>query len=81
MISISMDNGVTWLSCPDGVRINIEKQWIDGEESRGDLVFNFTHEGLITDIWVLNEAEVEVNVATSSIMYSELISQMIAESA
>lgn len=81
MISVSLDNGVTWFNCPDGVRINIEKQWIDGEESRGDLVFNFTHEGLITDIWVLNEAEVEVNVATSSVMYSELISQMIAESA
>lgn len=81
MISVSLDNGVTWLDCPDGLRVNLEKQNIDGEVTDGDLVFNFTHEGLITDIWVLNEAEIEVNVATSSVLYSELISQMVEESA
>lgn len=79
MISITLDDGKTWIPCPDGLRVNIEKQWIDGEDSQGDLVFNFTHEGVITDIWTQTEAEVDSNVGTYSEMYSEIITKLVAE--
>jgi len=79
MISITFNDGKTWIPCPDGVRVNIENQWIDGEERQGELVFNFTHEGVITDIWVQTEADCDSNVGTSSEMYSDIISRLVED--
>ena len=80
MISISMDDGKTWISCPEGVRVNIEKQILPGEDSTGDLVFNFTHEGVITDIWrVVPETQLDENVGTESEMYSDIIDRLIED--
>jgi len=78
MISITLDDGKTWIPCPDGVRVNMENLPIDGEDSVGDLVFNFTHEGVITDIWVPN-GESDDNVGTSSEMYSEIVSRLVED--
>lgn len=76
MISITYDDGKTWIPCPDGVRVNI---WINGEEHQGELVFNFTHEGVITDIWVQTKADCDSNVGTSSEMYSDIISRLVED--
>lgn len=79
MISITLNDGKTWIPCPEGVRVNIDDQDIDGEDSKGDLVFNFTHEGVITDIWVQTEADCDSNVGTSCEMYSDIISRLVED--
>lgn len=77
MISISLDGGKNWVKCPEGVRVNIAEQDINGEE--GDLVFNFTHEGVITDIWVQTELIEDSNVGTSSEMYCDIIERLVED--
>ena len=79
MISITLNNGKTWIPCPDGVRVTIENQLIDGEDREGDVVFNFTSEGLITDIWVPTESVCDSNLGTSSEMYSDIISRLVED--
>lgn len=79
MISISLDGGKNWVKCPEGVRVNIAEQDINGEDSKGDLVFNFTHEGVITDIWAQNDLNYGSNVGTSSELYCDIIERLVED--
>ena len=53
-ISFSIDDGKTWVSC-EGIRVKTEypiHSNDEGDEVEAELAFNFTHEGLITDLWL-----------------------------
>ena len=61
-MKISLDNGATW-SDSDTVRVIVENVY----DALEDLHFNFTHEGLITDVVVDGELQ-----AGTSEMYGEI---------
>lgn len=73
----SLDGGVTWLDAPHGLLVNIEDALIPREDERGLVSLNFTSEGLIKDIWVSREETLDHNIATSSVLYEDLVSAMI----
>lgn len=76
-LKFSPDGGVTWLGAPHGLLVNIEGALIPGEDERGLVSLNFTSEGLIKDIWVSREEDLDHNIATSSVLYEDLVSAMI----
>lgn len=73
MISISLDGGKNWVKCPEGVRVNIAEQDINGEDSKVTFVFDFTHEGVITDIWA------QTVDLSSSEMYCDIIERLVED--
>lgn len=77
MISVEITlNGVkTCIPCPEGLRVNIEKLDVS-DDSQGDLVFNFTHEGVITDCWGSGFVDL---LGTSAEMYSDIIDRISVE--
>ena len=78
-IQVSIDGGVTWIEAPDGVRVSIPDLDVPGEDEPGQLDFNFTAEGVITDIWVSRQEHLEHNMATSAQEYGDLMSNLIGE--
>lgn len=84
-IDVSLDGGETWQSAPQGVRIVYKNVMIDGEEGRGEVHLNATHEGLITDIWtrreppLVSDAPYDHNIGTDSILIDEIVSRLVAE--
>ena len=77
---ISLDGGATWKPAPEGVRVRFDDVDVPGEEERpSQLLFNFTHEGLITDLWVSRQEELDHNLATSSVTFDELVFRMVEE--
>lgn len=76
MLQYTLDDGKTWIKCPEGIQICLETE-VPGEDISGDLVFNFTHEGLICDVW-LNNPE-SSNIGTSSEMYNEIVERLVEE--
>jgi hypothetical protein len=75
---ITLDGGKNWIPCEEGIRVLIEGVEIDGEDNSGELVFNFTDEGLITDVWA-RENDDNDNLGTSSEMYSEIFSRLVGD--
>lgn len=76
MISISLDDGKNWIECPNGVRVTLANQLIDGEDEEGDLVFNFNKEGISTDLCVVDEKGYDI-VGTSIEFYCDIISVLV----
>ena len=82
---VSLDGGTTFQPAPEGVRIAYQKVMVDGEDGRGELVINATHEGLITDLWVhRDEPEVSMadynhNIGTDCVMIEDIVSRLIEE--
>jgi hypothetical protein len=50
-MKISFDDGDTWVEVKS-VRISQEFPNPDDVDQNAELAFNFTHEGLVTDLWV-----------------------------
>ena len=73
-ISYTLDNGKTWHDC-DGIIVQVDEQPIPGEDVDGEVLFNFTHEGLIIDVW----AEGSFNAGTSSEMYGDIVARLCEE--
>lgn len=69
---ISLDNGQTSIPVTQGVRVYVEDILVDGEEDSGALDFNFTEEGVITDLWVSREDTLDHNLGTESETYEEI---------
>ena len=68
-ISFSIDDGKNWISC-EGIRVKAEypiHSNDEGDEVEAELAVNFTHEGIITDVWINNTCE-----GTSSETYIEI---------
>ena len=78
---ISTDGGFTWTDAPDGVQVTLDPIDVPGEDGPGLLNFNFTSEGRITDIYVSREYDLDHNLATASVLYADLMSDLIEESA
>lgn len=81
MIMITLNDGETWIPCPNGLRVNIDDRLLPGEETKGDLEFNFTNEGVILDLWEFipeNTVE-EENVGTSSETYEQIVCRLVSE--
>jgi hypothetical protein len=77
-LAVTLDGGKTWQSCPDGVRVTIHPLDVDGEDTQGELTFNFTEEGLITDVWCAKE-DADYNAGTSCGTYSEVVCRLVQE--
>ena len=73
-ISYTLDSGKTWIEC-DGIVVQVDEQLLPGEDVEGEVLFNFTHEGLITDVW----AEGSFNAGTSSEGYGEIVVRLCEE--
>jgi hypothetical protein len=70
-------DGTNWMDAPDGMNVMLEDALIPGEE-RGDLVFHFTNEGLITDAWQEKNGETQ-NPGTSSQTYDDILSNLVED--
>lgn len=69
----SIDGGLTWLDAPSGIRVSFEDIDVPGEDAPGQLDFNFTHEGVITDVWVSRDAHLDHNLSTRSQTYDDFL--------
>lgn len=54
-MKVSTDGGQTFVDAPEGVIVCYEDVLAPGEDENATVEFKFTHEGLITDVWVGNE--------------------------
>jgi len=64
-MKVSLDGGATWVEV-ENVRVSQAVEDPEGE-NEGHIEFNFTGEGLVTDVWVNDVCE-----GTSSEMYQEI---------
>ncbi len=79
-LKFSIDNGETWQDVPNGIRVSMDDQLIPGEDSTGELTFNFTDEGLICDVWLDDDGgSGSENPGTSSETYGEIIERLIED--
>ena len=84
-IGYSVDGGITWNAAREGVRIAYSNVIVDGEDRRGELLINATHEGLISDIWVRRgDPQVESdgydhNIGSGSESIDDIVTRLIAE--
>ena len=76
---VSLDGGVTYSPAQEGVRIIYQDILIAGEDGKGEVHINATHEGLITDIWTTREDPLDHNIGTDSIMIEDIVSRLVAE--
>lgn len=77
-MEVSLDGGMTWHPAPSGVRIVYRNVMIDGEDGRGEVHFNATHEGLITDIWTTRDEPLDHNIGTDSFMLDDIVSRLVS---
>lgn len=71
-MKVSLDGGVTYVDAPEGVRVMYENVLIPGEDAYGEVLFNFSTQGIITDVWTL-----ESNVGTESETIDELVERLV----
>lgn len=65
-MKVSLDGGVTYVEAPEGVRVIHDGVMLDGEGGRGEIHFNHTHEGLITDVWTTTNEGEDYNIGTGA---------------
>lgn len=75
---VSLDGGVTYIPAPSGVRIIYGDVMIDGEDGRGEVHVNATHEGIVTDIWTSREGE-DHNIGTDSVFIDDIVARLVEE--
>lgn len=85
-IVVSTDNGKTFTPAPEGVRLIYrglsvwdDEDDTDAPETTADLAFTFTHEGVITDLWlppVEGERELSHLEATDSATIDEIVAKL-----
>ena len=73
-MKISTDDGITWVEVES---IRVKKEYPihvndEGDEVEAELAVNFTHEGIITDVWINNTCE-----GTSSETYLEIGNRLV----
>jgi len=77
-VLFTIDDGVTWVES-DGLRVCVTEQQIPGADvPEGELVFHFTHEGVVTDVW-RDDEEQSINEGTSSETYDEIVNRLCEE--
>lgn len=76
-MSVSLDGGETWAEAKNGVRVIYHEADIPGEDDPGEFHVNLTSEGIIQDAWVTREDHLDHNIATSSILLVDALSNML----
>lgn len=76
---VSLDGGVTYRPAPDGVRIIYQGVMIDGEDGRGEVHVNATHEGLITDVWTTRDEPLDHNIGTDSVTINDIVARLVGD--
>lgn len=77
IIKVSLDGGATWQVAPCGVRVIYEDVLVPGEDEKGQLHLNATHEGIITDVWVTGDVPLDHNIGTSSKTIDDMVCEMV----
>lgn len=80
-IKVSLDGGTTFLEAPEGVRVIYENVPIPGEDGSGELHLNFTHEGVISDLWTTRDEPLDHNIGTRSQELVDLVSALVENNA
>lgn len=78
-MQVSLDNGSTFQSASEGVRISFAKVFVPGDDGAGELLINATMEGLIIDVWSKDSDGTEYNAGTSSDMVEDLVERVVEE--
>lgn len=78
-IVVSLDGGETYHPAREGVRIIYKDVMVDGEDGRGEVHINATHEGLITDIWTTRDEPLDHNIGTDSVSLDDIVSRLVDE--
>ncbi|MDF2461855.1 MAG: hypothetical protein K0Q43_90 [Ramlibacter sp.] len=78
-MQFSIDGGVTWQHAHEGIRVSLRDTPVPGEDMPGQLDFNFTHEGLITDLWVTRDQQLDHNIATAAKEYCEVAGDLVGD--
>lgn len=78
-IEISLDGGQTYDPAPEGFRVIYNDVMVNGEDEDGELQFNFTGEGMITDLWVSREGRLDHNIGTDSEMIEDIQGRLIGD--
>jgi len=76
-IKYSTDGGKTYLEAPEGIRIVYERVDIPGEDGRGELQVNLSHENIVTDVWTTREEPLDHNIGTSVEPISDLVARLV----
>jgi hypothetical protein len=74
---VSLDGGQTFLPAPSGVRLVRTKVISEENEAECELHFNFTGEGLVSDVWSDQPKDANDNVATLSETFEEMVERLI----
>ncbi len=78
-LRISLDDGLTYMDAPNGLRVYIKPEAVDENGKDRDLSIEvcYTHEGVITDLWDDpsrgSTYGSEENLGTSALTYEELV--------
>lgn len=75
-LTFSVDGGITWNQAPDGVRV-IHKT-TDANDDKVEIQINPTHEGVITDIWHVNDESGPI--ATEASQYDDIVARLVGDS-
>lgn len=78
-MKVSLDGGETYQPAPEGVRIIVEAtpHTTPGGLSRRELHANFTHEGLILDVWEDDDGDLWNNIGTRADMVDDIVNRLI----
>lgn len=79
VIEVSLDGGQTYQPAPSGVRLIYKDVMIDGEDGKGEVHINATHEGLITDVWCADFDGNDHNIGTDSVMIDDIVTRLVGE--
>lgn len=75
----SIDGGSTYHDAPEGVRVLYEGVDVPGEDAPGEVHYNHTGEGLITDVWVTRDTSLDHNIGTDCEQISDLVDRLVEE--
>lgn len=64
------------MEAPSGVEVRYDEVFITGEDNTGDVVFVFTSEGLIIDVWATDVDGNSTNAGTSSEKVDEIAERL-----
>ena len=70
-IRYSVDGGATWIDADEGIRIDITDVGSEEAELSQSMTLNFTHEGVIADLWADPEHD-EACLETAAAEYVDL---------
>lgn len=78
-MKISLDGGQTFIEAPEGVRVVYGGVMIPGEDGRGELHVNLTHEGVISDLWTTRDEPLDHNIGTRAEMLDDLVERLVGD--